>query len=112
MGNKIQIDEKFAKKFANIDLSVGSFLCRDYKQKKRSVNVLNDTSQIPQFIDLDKQKRKLSRHLSANFTASETMTSDAVMNGLNAGLTMNSELNGKQNKVRKAEDALNEIRKK
>merc|ERR1712228_111831 len=33
--NKMEIDKQFAHKFTNIDLSVGSFLCRQYDQKKR-----------------------------------------------------------------------------
>ena len=126
--NKMEIDKEFLDKFKDIDLTVGSFLCRhqtsnsrDNQRKIRS-NVLSHlSSSVPRFIpdaqrkikeeiNIAKEKKNLSMHLSSNFSAAETMTSDQSMGGLSAGLTLASHLPTRDNKIQKANDILSHIR--
>ena len=90
----------------------------DNRKKMRS-NALNDSSSIPQIvpdaatktkeIDIEREKQN-SLNLSANFTATETMTADESMGGLSAGLTLATHIPCKNSKIRTANDILSHIR--
>ncbi len=109
--DKMQIDKEFVHKFANFDLTVGSFLCRNIKHSQKKV-LTDSASQIPDFIPNAQLqfKENVSQHLNDNFTVTETMIGGEDMDGLRAGLTLAQHIPSKHNQLRKAHAMLEDIR--
>eukprot|EP01083_Nonionella_stella_P280010 952360_1 len=117
--NTMDIDKAFVHKFANIDLKVGSYLCRDRSYTKRKSSKLwADTSTIPRNIPdaqrvakvVSSKTNNIAQPLQSRFTAEETISGDVTMSGLRAGLTLSHHIPGKKNDIHKAELLLKDIR--
>eukprot|EP01084_Bolivina_argentea_P160061 278762_1 len=119
--NKMEINKQFIDKLSHLDLTVGSFLCRNIGTKTGRSKVLGGENEIPDIIPDAQQKgksnykkeseKKLCEPLSKKFTSQEMMTGDEYSFGLRAGLTLSEHIPADNKQKKKANDILNDIRK-